>query len=222
MNINNKYRYFLLDLDGTITDPKLGITKAVAFSLKQYGIEIEHLDSLCDFIGPPLTESFQQYFGFSEEKSKEAVLKYREYYSPYGLYENQLYEGMAQLLKNIVNQGNKIILATSKPTIFAEKILKYFKIDQYFEFIAGSEMDLSRYGKGEVIEYALKKMNINSENAIMIGDRKHDIIGAKKNNLASIGVLYGYGKIEEMENAHADYIVHDVYELERLMINLCN
>lgn len=191
MNRNNKYKYFLMDLDGTISDPKVGITKAVAFSLKQYGIEIKDLDSLCDFIGPPLTESFQQYFDFSEEKSKEAVLKYREYYIPYGIYENQLYEGMAQLLKNIVDQGSKIILATSKPTIFAEKILKYFKIDKYFEFVAGSEMDLSRYGKGEVIEYALKKMNINSENAIMIGDRKHDIIGAKENKLASIGTVKG-------------------------------
>lgn len=157
-----------------------------------------------------------------KEKSKEAILKYREYYIPYGIYENQLYSGMDQLLSNIVKQGSNIILATSKPTIFAEKILKYFKIDQYFEFIAGSEMDLSRYGKGEVIEYALRKMNINSENAIMIGNRKHDIIGAKENKLASIGVLYGYGKIEEMENAHADYIAHDIYEHERLMINLCN
>lgn len=216
-----KYRYFIMDLDGTVTDPRMGITKAVAYALKQYGFIIENLDSLCDFIGPPLTESFQQYFGFSEEQSKEAVLKYREYYIPYGIYENHLYEGVEHLLENVVKHGGRIILATSKPQILAEKILRYFQIDKYFDYVSGSNMDLTRYGKGEVIEYALKEMHIHSENAIMIGDRKHDIIGAKENNLATIGVSYGYGCSQELIDAHSDYIVHNVCELEKLMLELC-
>lgn len=217
-----KYKYFLMDLDGTITDPKVGITKAVAYALKQYGINIENLDSLLKFIGPPLTESFQQYYGFSETNSKEAVLKYREYYVPYGIYENQLYDGMEHMLKSVVEHGGKIILATSKPQIFAEKILRHFHIDEYFELVAGSNMDLSRYKKGEVIEYALRELSINSEDAIMIGDREHDIIGARENKLSSIGVTYGYGTRQELIDEEADFIAQNVSELEELMLELLN
>ena len=215
-----KYTHFLFDLDGTITDPKVGITKSVAYALRQFGIEIEDLDSLCTFIGPPLKESFQHFFNFSEEQSKEAVLKYREYYTPYGIYENYLYEGMEHLFKSIVNHGGRIIMATSKPEIFALQIAKHFHIDQYFDYIAGSDINLSRDKKGEVIAYALQKMDISPESTIMIGDRMHDIIGAKENKLSSVGALYGYGDRTEMEEAQADYIVNSVDELEKLLLEM--
>jgi phosphoglycolate phosphatase len=220
MDNDKKIKYFFMDLDGTVTDPKEGITKSVAYALKHYGIQIDNLDSLCKFIGPPLTKSFQQYYGFTEEESKEAVQKYREYYVPYGIYENYLYDGMESLLKNVVKNGGRIVLATSKPQIFAEQILQHFHIDEYFTFIAGSNMDLSRSKKGEVIEYALTALGIPAENVIMIGDREHDIIGARENNLPSIGVTYGYGSREELSDAKADYIVQSVSELEKLMLEL--
>lgn len=219
--MNVQYDYFLMDLDGTITDPKEGITKSVAYALKQYGIETENLDSLCKFIGPPLAQSFERFYGFSKEQSLEAVEKYREYYRPKGIFENYVYEGMEQLLQAVKERGGKLVLATSKPEIFAKQILEYFKIDHYFDLIAGSSMDTSRCEKGQVIEYALKSANIPIENAIMIGDREHDVMGAKENALPCIGVLFGYGNREELEAAQAEYIVKDVDELQKLMLSMC-
>lgn len=216
-----KYDYFLMDLDGTITDPKEGITKSVAYALKQYGIETENLDSLCKFIGPPLVWSFENYYGFSKEQSLEATEKYREYYRPKGIFENYLYEGMEDLLKAVKARGAKLVLATSKPEGFAKQILEHFKIDHYFDFVAGSSLDTSRCEKGQVIEYALSTMNIPPESAIMVGDREHDVIGAKENELSCIGVLFGYGDREELEAANAKHIVKDVGELKELMLSMC-
>lgn len=207
------YKYFLFDLDGTITDPKEGITKAVAYALKYFGIEIENRDSLCPFIGPPLTDSFQEFFHFSEAQSKEAVMYYREYYQEKGIFENYLYDGIKELLEQLVNQGGILLLATSKPQKFAERILDYFSIRNYFQLVAGSNLDLTRYQKKEVIAYALDELGIASDQAVMIGDRKYDILGAKENHLNSVGVLYGYGDREELELAGAEYIAADVGEL---------
>lgn len=196
--------YIFMDLDGTISDPKEGITKAVAHALSYYGIQVENLDTLEKFIGPPLLDSFQDFYGFSEEQSREAVGKYREYFSRQGLFENVLYDGMKELLAEV----------------YTVQILKYFEIEQYFYFFAGSTLDGSRSKKGDVIRYALDSLKITADQAVMVGDRKHDVIGAKENGMYVIGVLYGYGDRMELETAGADCIVADVNELKVKLNNI--
>lgn len=218
--MKQNYQYFLMDLDGTISDPKEGITKSVAYALNYYGIQVENLDTLEKFIGPPLSDSFQDFYGFDREKSLEAVEKYREYFKDKGIFENELYPGMEHLLKTITEQGGKIVLATSKPEVFAKRILEYFQISEYFTFAAGSTLDTTRNKKADVIRYALDTLGITPEEAVMIGDREHDVIGAKKNGMECIGVLFGYGDREELETAGADVIVETVEELEKKMVKL--
>lgn len=223
MNYEGKnYKYFLLDFDGTVANTGIGITKGVAYALKHYGIEVEDLNILTDFIGPPLNESFQKFFGFSAEQADEAVTIYREYYAPYGLYESELYEGIIDLLQQVTKAGGKLVLATSKPEESARKLLEHFKADAYFEFIAGASFDLKMHRKGDVIRYAMNTANIPKEQAIMIGDRSQDVIGAKENDLPCIGVLYGFGDQEELEHAGADYIVENMKELTNLLLAMCD
>ena len=213
------FKTILFDLDGTLTDPKLGITKSVAYALKSYGIQVDDLDSLQKFIGPPLQESFVKYYGFSEEQGAEAVEKYREYFKPYGIYENKVYDGVENMLAELVKCGKKVILATSKPTVFANVILEYFHLDKYFTCAVGSELDGSRVKKGEVITEALRQAGVTDKSlAVMIGDREHDILGAKENGIDSIGVLYGYGDRAEHEAAGAGMIVESVEELLQYLI----
>lgn len=213
------YQYILFDLDGTLTDPKLGITKSVAYALKSYGIQVDDLDSLLKFIGPPLQESFVKYYGFSEEQGAEAVEKYREYFKPYGIYENKVYDGVENMLTELVKCGKKVILATSKPTVFANVILEYFHLDKYFTCAVGSELDGSRVKKGEVITEALRQAGVTDKSlAVMIGDREHDILGAKENGIDSIGILYGYGDRAEHEAAGAGMILESVEQLLQLLI----
>lgn len=212
-------KYILMDLDGTITDPKLGITKSVQYALKAFGIIVEDLDSLCKFIGPPLRTSFMEYYGFTEAEAEEAVVKYREYFSVTGLYENEVYEGMEALLKGLKAAGKTLIVATSKPEVFARKILEHFKLDGYFKDICGATLDNSRSTKEEVIRYALDKNGItDSSDIIMVGDRMHDIAGAKAVGIASIGVLFGYGGKQELEQAGANWVAATVEELYEIII----
>ena len=209
-----KYQYFLFDLDGTLTEPKVGITKSVAYALAYYGIHVEDLDSLCPFIGPPLKESFMKYYGFDDAKAEEAVEKYREYFRPHGVYENEVYAGAPEMLKELHTMGKTLVLATSKPTVFANIILEHFGLAPYFSVVVGSELDGTRVNKEEVIACALKEAGITDKSlAVMIGDRKHDMLGAKKNGLDAIGVLYGHGSYEELEAHGADVIVETVEEL---------
>lgn len=208
------YKYIFFDLDGTLTEPKVGITKSVAYALEYYGIHVEDLDSLCKFIGPPLKDSFMKYYGFDDAKAEEAVEKYREYFRPYGVYENEMYEGVDKLLKTLKECGKVIVLATSKPTVFAQTILDYFHLDTYFDHVIGSELDGSRVKKGDVIAYALMQAGVTDRSEVlMIGDREHDILGAKQNGLDSIGVLYGHGDRPELEACGADRIVESVEAL---------
>lgn len=212
------YQYILFDLDGTLTDPKEGITKSVAYALASYGIEVEDLDELCKFIGPPLKDSFMEFYGFGEEQAVEAVEKYREYFRPTGVLENRVYPDVENLLQTLRACGKVLILATSKPTVFANQILKHFGLVPYFTFVAGSELDGTRVRKGEVIRYALEQMKIQElSKVVMVGDREHDMIGAKENGLDSIGVLYGYGSIEEFRKYGADYVAEQVKDLEKLL-----
>lgn len=210
------YDTILFDLDGTLTDPGLGITNSVAYALKRYGIEVQDRKSLYSFIGPPLSDSFMKYYGFSEEKAMEAIGVYREYFRDKGLYENEVYEGIRELLEKIKDSGRKIVLATSKPEEFSVRILEHFDLMKYFDVVAGASMDEKRNKKGDVIKYAMEKGGFTAEKAIMIGDREHDVFGAKENGLPSIGVLYGYGSEDELRSAGADYIakaVEDIYAL---------
>ncbi|MBR6567435.1 MAG: HAD family hydrolase [Clostridia bacterium] len=210
------YKTVLFDLDGTLTDPGLGITNSVAYALKRYGIEVQDREALYAFIGPPLNDSFKRYYNFSDEKAMEAIMLYREYFKDKGIFENEVYEGIIPLLKRIKESGRKIILATSKPEEFAVRILEHFGLAEYFDVVAGASMDEKRNKKGDVIKYALEKGGLTAENAVMIGDREHDVYGARENGIDTIGVLYGYGSREELEKAGAMYIaetVGDIYAL---------
>ncbi|NLZ80657.1 MAG: HAD family hydrolase [Clostridiales bacterium] len=211
--------YILFDLDGTLLNPKEGITKSIQYALKHMGIEVENLDSLSKFIGPPLRGSFRDYYNFNEEEVELAMIKYREYFSVTGLFENTTYPDIEEMLQHLQQGGKKLILATSKPEVFAKQIMDHFHLAQYFEDICGSTMDASREKKGDVIRYALNKNKITDmEQVVMIGDRKHDIIGAKENDMDSIGVLYGFGDRQELLEAGADHIVETAKELETLLL----
>jgi len=217
-----KYKYALFDLDGTLTDPKVGITKSVQYALKKYGIEDVLLSELEGFIGPPLKESFIEFYSFDEKKAIQAIEFYREYFKKKGIFENKVYEGIPELLAKLKQDGLVIAVATSKPTVFAEEILTYFGLTEYFDIVVGSNLDGTRTNKAEVIEYVLTKLGINKkEQVVMIGDRKHDVIGAQKNCVNSIGVSYGYGTIEELESVEPTYIANSVDELYSLLTTAC-
>ncbi|AGY76702.1 MULTISPECIES: HAD-IA family hydrolase [Clostridium] len=208
-----KYKYILFDLDGTITESKEGITKSVQYALKKFGIIVESLDLLEKFIGPPLKYSFSEYFGFDENKSLEAVQYYREYFEKKGIMENKVYDHIEDLLKQLKELKLKLIIATSKPTKFSNIILNNFNLTSYFDAIVGSNMNGTRCTKGEVIKHVLEKYRINSDEAVMIGDRKYDMIGARQNNMDSIGVTYGYGSLEELKNENPTYIADSVMDI---------
>lgn len=212
----SKYDFILFDLDGTLTDPGLGITNSVMHALKKYGINVEDRTTLYKFVGPPLIDSFEKYYGFSHEEAVKSVDYYREYYKDKGIYENTVYDGIENLLIRLSEKGKKIILATSKPEPFAKEILHHFDLEKYFLFAAGSTMSETRTNKAEVIEYALSECGITDKSTVvMVGDREHDIIGANKNGIDSIGVLFGYGSREELESAGATYIAETVADIEK-------
>lgn len=214
----SKYNIILFDLDGTLTDPVIGITNSVMYALKKYGIEVTDRTQLHKFIGPPLIDSFERFYGFSHSDAVKSVEYYREYYGEKGIFENSVYDGVEELLINLNKNGKKVILATSKPEFYAVKILEYFNLKKYFFFIGGSTMGEKRTDKAEVIEYVLSQCEIKDKAAVvMIGDREHDIIGAAKNGIDSIGVLFGYGSRTELEKAGANYIAETVNEIEKYL-----
>lgn len=213
------YKYILFDLDGTLTDPEDGITTAVQYALKKFGIE-EDRKKLIPFIGPPLYKSFMEYYGFDEDKALKAVEYYREYFGEIGLFENRVYDQIPDLLQRLKDDNKTLIIATSKPEEYTLRILKKFDLLKYFDFVAGATFDSSRVKKGDVIKHALKIANITDKSsAIMVGDREHDVLGAKENGIKSIGVLYGYGDIEEHEKAGADYIAKDILGILKIIEN---
>ena len=211
------YTYILFDLDGTLTDPKEGITKSIQYALHKMEIIEDNLDKLTSFIGPPLLQSFQEFYDFSEEEASQALQFYRERFAVIGLFENKVYVGMEKLLKKMNKLNYRLAVATSKPTVYAKQILDVFELSRYFEVIVGSELDGTRSEKGEVIAEVLKQMKIeNKDQCVMIGDRKHDLIGASENGIDSTGVTYGYGSQQELEDANATYIVHSVDRLSTI------
>ena len=213
------YDTILFDLDGTLTDPGEGIINSVLYALNKYEIHIEDKTDLYKFIGPPLVDSFKIYFGFSEEKSMQAVEYYREYFKEKGMFENTVCDGIEDLLESLKAADKKLIAATSKPEPFAVKILEHFSLAGYFDFIAGATMNSQRIKKAHIIEYALNCCNINDlSGVVMVGDREHDIIGAKTVGIDSIGVLFGYGSREELVRAGASYIAEKTEDIYKIVI----
>lgn len=214
-----EYNYILFDLDGTLTEPAEGITNSVKYALEKYGITGVTAEELLKFIGPPLQDSFMEFYNFSEEDATKAVSYYREYFAEKGIFENKVYAPIPKLLEKLKEKGKKLVVATSKPEKFTNQILEHFDLKKYFDFVAGATMDNSRTKKVDIIQYALKHVQIkDSDKVIMIGDRHHDIDGAIANHIDSIGVLYGYGTKEELTKAGATYIVASVEELENFLI----
>ncbi|WP_281533043.1 HAD family hydrolase [Anaerocolumna aminovalerica] len=214
-------QYIFIDLDGTITDSQEGITKSIQYGLKKMGIDIEDLNSLRRHIGPPLRDSFKEYYNFDEDKLEEVVKHYREYYREKGIFENEVYTGMNEMFERLSSAGKKLVVATSKPEVFAIKIMEHFDLAKYFTDICGSTLDGSREKKGDVIRYALEKNHITELNqVVMVGDRFHDIAGAKENGLTSVGVLYGFGNRKELEEAGAGQIAETVKDLEEILMNM--
>ena len=216
------YQYILFDLDGTLTDPKIGITTCVQYALHKMGIEESDPDRLEPFIGPPLTDSFREFYGMNEEEAVRAVEYYRERFSTVGLFENEVYSGIPELLARLKKDGRKLAIASSKPTVYVKKILEYFSIYEYFDIIVGSELDGTRCRKEEVVEEALEQLSADDKfrkrDAVMIGDRKFDIEGAKAHQIPSIGVNYGYAADNELVEAGADCVVRNVKELSEVLL----
>ena len=216
--MNIQYQTLLFDLDGTLTDPKLGITRSVQYALRKFGIAVANLDTLIPFIGPPLMDSFRDFYGFDPKKSQEAIAYYREYFSTTGIYENALFPEIPALLTTLQNRGKSLLIATSKPGVFAEEICRHFHIRHYFSFIAGSNLDGTRTEKQAVIAYALENHPVSDRKRIlMIGDRKHDILGAAYHQIDSLAVTYGYGSREELLNAGPTYLVDTVPAIGELV-----
>lgn len=219
------FQYCLFDLDGTLTDPREGITKSVQYALKKQGIDEPDLKKLEAFIGPPLRDSFMTKYGMTRQQADETVAFYRERFAPIGVFENQIFEGIPEMLKVLSESGVKVAIASSKPTVFVEKILKHFDIDTYFDVVVGSELDGRRDSKEEVVEEALRQLGImelsdaeKKDSCAMIGDRNFDIQGAKAFGLTGVGVRFGFADEGELETEGADYIVDTVEELQKLLL----
>lgn len=208
----------LFDLDGTITDPKEGITKAVATALTHFGIEADP-DTLTHFIGPPLLDEFAHSYGFDEAKCVEAVIQYRLYYNRQGWLENVPYESIDAFLQGLLDAGKRLAVATSKPEPLANRVLEHFGLAKYFALICGATPDSrTRSNKTMVIQDALKRLDVTDlTDVVMVGDRHHDIDGANNVGLASVGVLYGYGSREELETAGATHIAPDLNKLMEIL-----
>ncbi len=218
------FKYILFDLDGTLTDPKIGITTCVQYALASFGIHEPCLDKLEPFIGPPLKDSFMQFYGMNEQDAWLACEKYHERFDVLGIFENEIYPGIATMLEQLCASGKKLAIASSKPTDLVERILQHFNIAQYFTHVVGSEnRGKIRSTKQEVVKEALCRLlgnefnNISKNNIAMVGDRKFDIEGAKAFGLTSIGVSFGYAAPCELETAGADFIVNSVNQLQHIL-----
>ncbi|MBP3660043.1 MAG: HAD-IA family hydrolase [Oscillospiraceae bacterium] len=196
----------LFDLDGTLTDSGLGITKGVQYALGQLGYAVPPRESLFSFIGPPLHKSFQRHCGVDEAGAAEAVRQFRVYYNEMGgILENEVYPGVRELLRDLRAAGKRLMVATSKPQAAAEKVMRHFGLDEFVPEIIGGTDD-TRNTKGKVIAYALREYGVDPATAIMVGDREHDILGAAENNIPAIGITWGYGDRAELETAGAEAV----------------
>lgn len=218
--MEKKYSYILFDLDGTLTDPKEGILNCVIYALEDVGIKVENRDDLMCFIGPPLVNSFQEFYGMTLEEARMRTAKYRERYATIGLFENGVYPGILETLEVLKNSGKIMAMATSKPEIFAIPIAERYGLAEYLTNICGALIDGTRDEKWDVIEEVLSRLKITDRSKVlMVGDRKNDIIGAKKCGIDSLGVYYGYAEKGELEEYGATYIVHTVQEMKDFILS---
>ena len=211
----------LFDFDGTLFDTGPGVMGCVQYALEQMGVEALDEATLRKFVGPPLDESFMEFCGFSQERAREAVLRYRERYQPTGIWECEPYPGMAELLGAVKCAGYRIAVCTSKPTTMAARILERYGLDGKFDFICGSELDGTRSKKYEVVQACLAHFGVtDTETVRMIGDRKYDILGAGKCGVQTIGVRFGYAEPGELEEYGAVYIADDAAALRDYLLGL--
>lgn len=216
--MTDKIENILFDLDGTLTDPKEGIVNSILYALDKMGIQENSPHELDSFIGPPLLESFQMRYELDNEKADEIVIAYREYFSTKGLFENILYDGIAEVLESLHTQKYKLFVATSKPTVYSEQILEHFDLKKYFTEIIGSNVDNTRTDKTEIIAHVISTHGLQANKSIMIGDTKFDMIGAKNNSLKTVGVTYGYGSHEDLKYHNPDYIVKTCAEIRSIFV----
>ena len=214
MNFQN----ILFDLDGTIINSEVGVTSCVVYALKKFGIEETDRAVLRKFLGPPLGDSFMRFYGFDAEKAEKAVAYYRERYVPIGVHENEVYDGIFDLLESLKAAGKRIYIATSKPEHFAKGILAELGLDKYFDGVYGSTLDESRNTKDKVLAYAIEEIDLDRSDSVMVGDRYHDVEGAIANRLPCIGVLYGFGDSAELLGAGAVAVAETPKELKKILI----
>ena len=220
------YRYVLFDLDGTLSDPKVGICTSVQYALDKMGISEPDIDKLEPFIGPPLRDSFKEYYNMSDEEAEQAITYYRERFSTVGKFENELYPGIYELLRDLKKKERVVAIASSKPTVFVEDILNHFEIREFFDVVVGSELDGTRDKKIDVLNETLSQMFGGNEpeydEVVMVGDRKYDVEAASELGVHNIAVAYGYGSREELEEAGADKIVNTVAGLRTTLLPVLN
>lgn len=214
----NPWQTILFDLDGTLTDSKPGITRGVQYALNHFGIQVANLDDLEAYIGPPLLDSFMKLHGLNQSQAQEALAQYRAYYTTKGIFEHRVYPGVPEMLQQLKAAGKTLYVATSKPTPFARQMLEKDGLDGFFAGIYGCFLDGRRTAKAAVIEAVLTEQALHREHTVMVGDREHDVFGAKTHQLAVIGVLYGYGSKEELMDAGATEVVADVATLTRRLL----
>jgi phosphoglycolate phosphatase len=208
------FKNYLFDLDGTLTDPGLGITNSILYALKKHGFPLLPKEELYKFIGPPLLDSFEKYCDATPEEAKKLLAYYREYFTEKGMFENTVYPGIKQTLSRLKESGAALFVATSKPEPFAKQILEHFDLAKYFTFIGGSTLDETRTKKEEVIAYVLNENGLVPGDCLMVGDRYYDIEGAHCCGLAVAAVLFGYGNSEELKTA--DYLIETPEALLRI------
>ena len=214
------YQYLLFDLDGTLTNPKEGITKSVQYALHHFGIDVDDPDTLTSYIGPPLIPSFVEFHGLTQEQALEALQVYRQRFASVGLFENEVLEGVPEMLCALKQKGRFVAVASSKPEAYVIRILEHFDLLQYFDEVVGASMDEKRSAKKDVIEEALHRMGKTpgDRNVLMIGDRMHDIEGAQLCGLDSLGVYTGFATEGELENAGATYVFHTIRDMADFLL----
>ncbi len=214
-----KYKYIFLDLDGTLTDSKPGIINCIKYALEKMGVEIPNEKELNKYVGPPLYVSFTQFNGFDDSRARQAIEYYRERFATTGIFENRAFDGAEELLQKLISNSRIPVIATSKPRVYADRIVKKYGLRPYIKMLSGAELDGTRDDKFEVIEYAIEKLEIEDKSKIlMVGDREQDILASKKCGIDSCGVTFGYAENGELENAGADYIADNFEEIYKIAI----
>lgn len=214
-----KIENVLFDLDGTLTDPGIGITNSVWYALKLRNIEVASREELFRFIGPPLLNSYMQYYGLEEDDARQAITDFRVYFEKSGIFENEIYEGIPEMLKTLTEAGKRVYLATSKPEKYARMILDHFDITKYFTFICGNTMAEDRSRKEDVIAFIRETCpEVCAENSVMVGDRVYDIEGGHAHGMQTVGVTFGYAAEGELEASNATCVAHSVTELTEILM----